>query len=474
MTLTVRAVVEALAGSDAASEQEVVREVTRAALMGARGNSGVILSQLVRGAAESLAAADRVDARAVAAALRAASDAAYGSVREPEEGTMLTVARAVADRAEGLELPLDAALRELVAAGEEALVLTREQLPVLEKAGVVDAGAAGLVEILRGIAGHVRGEPLPEAAAELERIPLAAIHQELSRYRYCTTFFVEGPAVDPRALESELAAFGDSILVVGGRGEAKVHVHTDEPGRAVALATAVGVVEEVEIANMHAQAAAREERLVRGAARTAVVAVAPGAGNHRLFESMSAIVVDGGGGIDVSTGAILAAVDSAPAAEVLVLPNDSNVAKAAEQAVAAASRPARVLPTESLVAGLGALVAYDALRPAEENAAEMATAAEGVRTGVVTVTSRSDAGAAVEFVGLVDGERVAAGTSLDRVETAVARRIAAGAGVVTILVGEDAPPPEALVEALRAADDALEIEVHDGGQPHDLYLLGAE
>jgi hypothetical protein len=178
--------------------------------------------------------------------------------------------------------------------------------------------------------------------------------------------------------------------------------------------------------------------------------------------------------MDVSTGTILAAVDAAPAAEVLVLPNDPNVVTAAEQAVAAASLPARVLPTESLVAGLGALVAYEPLRPAEENAAEMAAAAAGVRTGVVTVTSRSDAGGAVEFVGLVDGERVAAGTSLDRVETAVARRIAPGAAVVTILVGEDAPPPEALVEALRAADDALEIEIHAGGQPHDLYLLGAE
>jgi DAK2 domain fusion protein YloV len=482
MTLTVRAVADALARSGATNEQELVREVTRAALIGARGNSGVILSQLLRGAAESLAAAPKVDARALAAALRAASDSGYASVLEPQEGTILTVARAVAERAEGLELPLGDALAEVVAAGDEALALTPEQLPLLREAGVVDAGALGFVEILRGITAHVRGEPLPEAAPEHERVPRDAIHRQLSRYRYCTTFFVEGPAVDPRALESGLAAFGDSLLVVGGAGEVKVHVHTDDPGRALTLATAAGVVEEVEIENMHVQTAAREQRLAQGAARTAVVAIAAGAGNRRLFESMGALVVDGGSSsssMNPSTAAIVAAAESAHAAEVLVLPNDARAVGTARRAVAAASRPARVVPTRSLQAGLGAMVAYEPLRGAVDNAREMAAAANGVRAGAVTVAARASEADGVEvaagdFVGRLDGKVVAAGASLVRTALVVAEALAAGAGIVTILVGEEAPPPDAIVEALRAGDEALEVEVHEGGQPHDLYLLAAE
>jgi uncharacterized protein len=479
MTLTVRAVADALARSAATTEQELVREVTRAALMGARGNSGVILSQLLRGAAESLAVAPKVDARALAVALRAASDSGYASVLEPQEGTILTVARAVAERAEGLELPIGDALAEVVAAGDEALALTREQLPLLREAGVVDAGALGFVEILRGITAHVRGEPLPEAAPGHEGVPLDAIHRQLSRYRYCTTFFVEGPAVDPRALESELAALGDSLLVVGGAGEVKVHVHTDDPGRALTLATAVGVVEEVEIENMHVQTAAREERLAQGAARTAVVAIAAGAGNRRLFESMGAVVVDGGRSMSPSIAAIVAAAESAHAAEVLVLPNDASVVGTAGRAVAAASRPARVVPTQSLQAGLVAMVAYEPLRGAVDNAREMAAAANGVRAGAVAVAARPSEADGVEvaagdFVGRLDGKVVAAGPSLVRTALVVAEALAAGAGIVTILVGEQAPPPDAIVEALRAGDEALEVEVHEGGQPHDLYLLAAE
>jgi dihydroxyacetone kinase-like predicted kinase len=230
---------------------------------------------------------------------------------------------------------------------------------------------------------------------------------------------------------------------------------------------------------MHVQTAAREERLAQGAARTAVVAIAAGAGNRRLFESMGAVVVDGGRSMSPSIAAIVAAAESAHAAEVLVLPNDASVVGTAGRAVAAASRPARVVPTQSLQAGLVAMVAYEPLRGAVDNAREMAAAANGVRAGAVAVAARPSEADGVEvaagdFVGRLDGKVVAAGPSLVRTALVVAEALAAGAGIVTILVGEQAPPPDAIVEALRAGDEALEVEVHEGGQPHDLYLLAAE
>jgi DAK2 domain fusion protein YloV len=482
MTLSVRAVADALARSEAASEQEVAHDVTRAALMGARGNSGVILSQLLRGAAESLASVRPLGPAELARALRAASDAGYASLRDPQEGTILTVARAMADRAEeiaGEGVDVGEALAEVVVRGEVALAGTRDQLPQLREAGVVDAGGAGLVEILRGLAGHVRGEPLPELPPELERVPLEAVHLEPSRYRYCTSFFVEGPAARPEQLEGELAAFGDSLLVVGSPGAVKVHVHTDDPGRAMGIATAVGVVGEVEIKNMHAQTADRTERLAREVLLTGAVAVATGSGNRVLLESLGARVVDGGETMNPSTADLVAAIEAEPAAEIVLLPNDPNVFLAAEQAALAASKSVSVVPTRSLQAGLGALVAYDGTRAAAENAEEMAAAAAGVRSGAVARASRNAEVdglrvAAGEFLGLADERAVATGPALEPVLLAVAGRLAGGAGVLTVLAGSDADPPDRLVELLAARFPSLEVEVHDGGQQHHLYLLGAE
>ena len=220
-----RAIAEALAGDGPDDRAGLAKEVSRAALMGARGNSGVILSQIVRGATDSLAETDDL-----ARAFRSASDAAYRAVKKPVEGTMLTAIRALADAAErGLTLP------EIVAAGDETVTQTRELLPVLREAGVVDAGAAGLVEIVRGIAAVIAGEALPEAPEHEDGLGLEAIHQELSRFRYCTVFVVEGDDLDLPGLESELEQIGDSLLVVGDRNALKVHVHTDDPGRALSL-----------------------------------------------------------------------------------------------------------------------------------------------------------------------------------------------------------------------------------------------
>jgi fatty acid kinase len=474
MTETVRAVVAAL-------ERDPNADVVRAVLMGARGNSGVILSQLVRGAVEALD--EKFDAAALARGLRGASDAGYAAVRNPQEGTMLTVARELAEKAEELapsDPPVAEALGELVAHGEKALAATTDQLDILRQAGVVDAGGAGVLEVLRGIAAYVRGEPLPELEAVTAGIPLEAVHRELSRYRYCTSFFVEGDGVEPDELERELTKLGDSLLVVGGRGAVKVHVHTDEPGSALALATARGVIEEVDIKNMHVQTADRTQRLEREAGVTGAVAVVLGEGNRRLFESLGAHTVEGGETMNPSTADLLAAVKSVGETSVVLLPNSKNVVLAAEQAAAQSAKEVHVIPTRSLQAGLGALVAFEAQSPLEENVEAMEEAAGAVRAGSVARASRSATVADVEvaegqFLGLVEGEAVASGDELAPVATDVVARLVGGqADVLTVLVGDGAAASDTVVDAIRAAHPGLEIEVHEGGQPHYPLLFAVE
>jgi hypothetical protein len=477
MTLTVRAVVDAL-------ERDPGADLGRAILMGARGNSGVILSQLATGALRGLPQGQPVDAGGLARMLRAASDAGYAAMRNPQEGTILTVARRLAERAEeiaGGDPPLEEALADLLEAGEVALAGTTEQLDVLKQAGVVDAGGAGLLEIVRGVTSYLRGEELPEPAALLEPIPLEAIHQELSKFRYCTSFFVEGERVDPDELEAELDKLGDSLLVVGGRGAVKVHLHTDEPGTALALGTAVGVIEEVDIKNMHLQTAEREERiLIAEVAVCGVVSVCAGAGNRRLFESLGAACVEGGQSMNPATADIVAAIEALPASEAVVLPNNKNVILAAEQAVGASARPARLVSTRSVQAGLGAMVSFDLSLSAEENAVAMEAAAAGVRSAAVTRASRDAvvgdlAVGKGQFLGLLEGDPVAAGPVLEPVAREVLERLLEPqADVLTILVGEDGPSVDDLVAFAREQSPDLEVEVHDGGQPHYLLLLAAE
>ena len=486
MTLTVRAVRDALERPGQEVADAIAAEVTRACLMGARGNSGVILSQLVRGAAEVVPARLPLDAAGLAAALRAASDAGYASVREPQEGTILTVTRELAERAEGLvgEAPaLEDAFAVVVAHGEKALAQTRDQLEVLREAGVVDAGGAGVLELVRGIAAFVRGEGLSEPTFGPAALPLEAVHQELSRYRYCTSFYVEGDDADPDALEHAFRQFGDSLLVVGSHGAVKVHFHTDEPGRALSLATSVGVIEEVDIKNMHVQATERTDRLLAEVEQTtcAVVAVCAGAGNARLFESLGAArIVEGGQSMNPPTSALVQAIDAAPAGEVVVLPNNRNVLLAAEQAAAASQKPVHVVSTTSMQAGLAAVVVFDPTREGEENAREMEAAARVVRTGAVTRASRTTTlgGLAIEegsFLGLVDGEPVATGQTLGSVAREVLERLLVeSSDVLTILLGDDAADAGDLRGEIAAAHPELEVDVHEGGQPHYPLLFSVE
>ncbi|HEY3463342.1 MAG TPA: DAK2 domain-containing protein [Gaiellaceae bacterium] len=492
LTLTVRAVAEAVAAAEPAGRPALAHAVARAALMGARGNSGVILSQIVRGVADTLAeSTDGIDPALTARALRGASDAAYRAVRRPVEGTMLSVIRELAEEAErraGEPEPLGELLVELVRHGEEAVARTPEQLDVLREAGVVDAGGAGLVELLRGLAAAVAGEVVPAALAAAAVPGPDAIHLAPSRYRYCTVFVVEGDALDRVGLEAQLERLGDSLVVVGDDTALKVHVHTDDPGAALSLGTAVGTIEGVEIANMHEQQERREQRLsIVPSTRvpTGVVAVVAGEGNRLLFETLAEPVgtirvVAGGQTANPSTAELVAALDELDADEAVILPNNSNVRLAAEHAAEQADRAVEVVPTESIPAGLAALVAYDGTRGAAENAVAMAEAAAAVATGEVTRASRDVSlnGLAIragDWLGLVDGEPVAGGDDLAGVAfEVVSRLLAEPRAVLTLLTGAEAPLLDGLLERLASAHPELDVEVHEGGQPHYPLLLGAE
>jgi DAK2 domain fusion protein YloV len=495
LTMTMRAVADAVDHTSAASRQSLARDVARGALMGARGNSGVIFSQIVRGAADVLGETDEpaIDADAAARALRGATDAAYRAVRRPVEGTMLSVIRELAEEAEDRapDRPsLEELLFDLVRRGEDALARTPEQLQVLKDAGVVDAGGAGLVELVRGVAAAVSGEPIPEPQPAEEHLSVDAIHQELSRYKYCTVVLIEGRELDREALEAELEELGDSLLVVGDENAIKVHVHTDDPGAVLSAGTRVGTIDRIEIANMHEQTQQREERLLAAvpdapAAQSGVVAVVAGDGNRRLFESLAEnvgplTIVEGGQTMNPSTADLLRAVQSLDAEEAIILPNNSNVLLAAEHAAANADRTVEVVPADSMPAGLAAMVEFDGSRSAAENAKAMRKAVDSVTTGEVTIASRDVDmnGLAIrkgDWLGLAAGDPVAGGVDFDDVAYAVVERLLSEPrDLLTLLVGKDGAELEGLLERLAAEHPGVEVDVHQGGQPHYALLLSAE
>ena len=495
LTMTVRAVDEAVDSTSAANRQSLARDVARGALMGARGNSGVIFSQIVRGAADVLGDTESqlIDADAMARALRGATDAAYRAVRRPVEGTMLSVIRELAEEAEA-QAPSHPALAELlvqlVRRGEEAVARTPEQLQVLKDAGVVDAGGAGLLELMRGVAAVVTGQPIPEAQPVAAHLSFDAIHQELSRYTYCTVFLIEGKKLDREALESELEQLGDSLLVVGDETAIKVHVHTDDPGAALSIGTRSGTIDRIEIANMHEQTHEREVRLLAAVpdaprALSGVVAVVAGEGNRLLFESLAEAVgpleiVEGGQTMNPSTADLLRAVQSLDAEEGIILPNNSNIVLAAEHAAAHADRNVEVVHADSIPAGLAAMVAFDGSRSAGDNAEAMRKAAASVTTGEVTIASRDVEmnGIAIrkgDWLGLAAGQPVAGGPDFDEVTSAVVEQLLREPReLLTLLVGEDKAPLDGLLGRIAAAHPGVEVDIQDGGQPHYHLLLSAE
>ena len=513
MTMTLRAVLDELDGMngmpiDEIGRDELVSTVARAALLGARGNSGVILSQIVRGAAEELASrpGELVDPVLVSAALARAADAAYASVRDPAEGTMLSAVAAMAHRVarelahmESKRLETGASeteqdelladlLEHALEAGREAVERGPDQLAVLREAGVVDAGAYGLTVIVAGVVAALRGEDRPPLGHRTAPSPVRSLHlpqHESSDYRFCTNFVVSGEGLEARGFVPELERFGDCVLVVGDDRTLRVHLHTDDPDRATAVFERVGEVSRFDVADMHEQVADRSTRLQgagagdrdgseAGQARCGVVAVATGPGLVRLVEGLGALVVDGGASMNPSTFELLAGIRAVAAEEVVVLPNSPNVILAAERAAELSERPVAVVPTRSPQAGLSVLVGLDPRASAEENAAALGRGVTRVRTGGVAPSAREDPQGrfrAGDAIGYVDEHLVAFGDPITTLSRVMAQ-LAEGNGLVTCLEGESAPADRAQVEALTPA--GIELEYHPGGQQAWWWLLSAE
>ena len=538
MALTLRAVLDELdrlqgvdggRTIDEIGREEIVQSVARAALLGARGNSGVILSQLIRGAAEELVSrpGQLIDATLIGAALANAADRAYSSVRDPAEGTILTVAREMAhkivtDVAHSSENPRlgpateqsvqDAAIAEALAsavdAGQDSVKRGPELLAALRDAGVVDAGGYGLTIIFAGVVAALRGDDPPELD---HHAPARISHPEhsSSTYRFCTNFAVTGRGLSAGRFIAPLEALGDSVLVVGDTTTLKVHLHTDEPELATAVFSDAGEVSRLDVADMRLQLVQRNERLGTladgdgdggapdgeesagelapamlasggGRLRCGAVAVVSGDGLAEMYRELGVHTIDGGPTLNPSTYDLLAGIHEVPAEEVVVLANSANVIMAAERAAELSDKQVHVSMTTSQQAGLAAAVALAPDRSVEENARALNDALARVRTGAVAPAARDDKQGRFrrgEAVGFVQEEVLAWGEPSQTLR-AVLEALAEGANgsgapeLICVLAGQDAPVGLGDIEEMVNGD--VELELRHGGQAAYWWLLSAE
>ncbi len=543
MALTLRAVLDELDRLQGAEEgrtideigrDEIVQSVAGAALLGARGNSGVILSQLIRGAAEELVSrpGQLIDATLIGAALAKGADRAYASVRDPAEGTILTVAREMAHKIvtdvahspgnarlepttgrQEQDVAIAEALERAVAAGQDSVKRSPELLAALREAGVVDAGGYGLTIILAGVVAALRGDDPPELD---HHAPARISHPEhsSSTYRFCTNFAVTGTELSSGRFIAPLEELGDSVLVVGDASTLKVHLHTDDPELATAMFAGLGQVSRLDVADMRVQLAERDARLadrsaladgagiagegrtdgpdgassgsasippaVAGRVRCGAVAVVSGDGLAALYRELGVHTIDGGPTLNPSTYDLLAGIHEVQAEEVVVLTNSANVIMAAERAAELSDKQVLVAPTPSQQAGLAAAVALVPNRAVEENAQALAEALAHVRTGAVAQAARDDAQGRFrrgDAVGFVEEEVLAWGEPGKTLQ-AVLEELSSGADgsgppeLISVLAGEDAPFGLGDVEGL--INGGVELELRHGGQPAYWWLLAAE
>ncbi|WP_210438258.1 DAK2 domain-containing protein [Nocardioides xinjiangensis] len=502
MFLTVSAARDALREARAADPDlslgDGMAVLARAALMGARGNSGVILSQMLRAYVRHLAGAEVADrpAETIAAAMAEATEASYAAVGTPVEGTILSVSRAASDaalEAAGRGVRTREVFTAAAAAARAALARTPEQLEVLAQAGVVDAGGRGLCVVLDAAETTATGRrPSPwSAPIGTHQIPVAAtvLGEDLTPdgpgYEVMYLLDVGSDEQERIAeLRTRLAALGDSLVVVGGEGLWNVHVHVDDVGAAIEAGIAAGRPHRVRVTHFAEQAAAGR---LRASSRTGrqVVAVAAGAGLAELFTSAGALVVPGGPGQRPSTGQLLEAITGCGAAEVVVLPNDGDTVRAAEIAARTAEAEhdvsVEVIPTHAQVQGLAAISVHEPGRSFDADVREMTATARHVRHGAVTVAARraiTMAGPceAGDALGVVAGDFAVVGSDLEEVAVEVLERLLAGGGeLVTIVSGEDGG---ALAEKVAARVEEhhphVDVAVHEGGQSRYPLLVSVE
>lgn len=499
MSLTMSAVVSEVNRLSAdASLSDVCKAVTHGSLMGARGNSGVILSQILRGICEGIDGAEAVDAEVLATALERGVTVSYQAVRKPVEGTMLTVvkdtacaARTAADAGDSIE----DALHVVATAAFESVKRTPELLPVLKENGVVDAGGFGLAILLEGLVAAARNEDVVIADVSSAAAPLLTVQPvddwDDDEYLYCTEFLLFSEMIDKEAVHDYLADVGGSELIVGDAGEYKVHVHTNDPGAVLTHVTSIGQVAEVHINNMRRQQAARDEDLrhedtvhTAPAKDIGFVAVAAGDGMAAILRSLGVDeVVSGGQTMNPSTQDLVHAISRVNAHQVVVLPNNKNIIMAANAAAGVADRPVAVVPTRSIPQAFSAMLGFEGQTELDELVATMTELAEGVTSGEVTTAVKDAVGKAGQIkagqvIGIVNDDEIeAVGDSVDDVASRLATKILAeGAETLTLFAGDGYSDEQLDALAARLGDEHpdVEVETHRGDQPLYPIVMSAE
>ncbi len=501
MLLTMRSVDERLQALDTSSVSTVAQEAARGALLGARGNSGVIFSQFLTGFAKALDGTESCDAAALAGALASGSDASYMAVSQPVEGTMLTVMRELSTAAKGRasqDKPDVIGLwTEALKGARIALEKTPSLLPVLRDAGVVDSGGQGVVVIMEGFLCSFLGQDVDLLEVELSgptgggTVSLPTVSAEFlettqsERYGFCTEFLIEGADIDLAALRSNLSQMGTSTIVVGDSSLAKVHIHTFDPDGVLGYGATLGQTSGVKVDDIDQghQGFVALHSQPQQSLRLAVVSVAWGDGFANLFHDLGChAVVPCGRTMNPSAQELLEAAQSTGAEEVVILPNNPNVILTAQQARSLSSKRLHFIPTSTIPQGVAALLAYSPDLPPEQVLRTMEASVKDIKTLEITTAVRDTVMAGVpvthgQVIGLLDGGLVAKGTSISRVlQEGLLKAEPPEDGVITLYWGGDTQESEALeaVDPLKAALPGREVEVVYGGQPFYHYVASIE
>lgn len=496
MYLTMQAALREISTVSDNSVSAVMHALAHGSLMGARGNSGVILSQVWRGVAKQLDGKEYLTASDWAVALHEGAITAYKGVMRPVEGTILTVAREAAEAAmlaAAERDDMDYVLERVVKQAGDALERTPDLLPVLKEAGVVDAGGQGLYAILEGILRYWRGEQVPLAPAVGTGVRMEPEHVPQDEYGYDVQFLIDGQNLSIDEIRETVMGMGDSVLVVGDENAVKVHVHSEDPGRIISYATSKGALRDVLVENMqeqYRQFLAKQGAKPAAAASTAqplsdiaIAVVANGEGLERVFESLgAAAVVPGGQTMNPSTEELLAAISALPTDQVIVLPNNPNIILAAQQAERMSDKEVVVIPTNTIPQGIGALLAFNYQSDLKTNVDLMERAASQIQTIEITSAVRSVEinGLKIregQFIGLLNGELVEADNELQQVTQAMLQRIDIHRyEVITVYWGDAVTreQAESLASWIAGHYPDQEVELVEGKQPHYYYIISVE
>ena len=510
MSQTILSAVKELGSRTFSGAGDVAAAAAKGALKGARGNSGVILSQILRGFSKALDGADLMDAALLTSALRLGAETAYKAVMKPKEGTILTVIRVIAEEVERESAKtddLDILTRVIIEQGDAILRRTPDMLPVLKQAGVVDSGGKGLMVFFAGFRAALMGEPIDTAATTEATAPkplpgdYVDDHSQLEEitYAYCTEFIVSHPRPDMKdtevaRLRKRLERIGDCVVVVGDLEIVKVHVHTNEPGKALQMALELGELDNIKIDNMLEEFRERQAERAKQAEEAAaaeaepnkpfgMVAVALGEGISNIFHDLGVDkVVDGGQTMNPSTDDLLQAVESIHADEVFVLPNNSNIILAAQQAAELAGKKVWVVPTKSVPMGISAAVAFMGDVSGEENFQAMQEAASNVHTASITYAVRDTSFDGYDIhegdiMGLIDNKLSCVGSEVAEVaRNVLSEMVTDDSELITMFYGQDvdAASAEALQGELQEVYDACDITLYEGGQPLYYYIISVE